>query len=124
MSSPLIRRLVSTSAVAALAASPMLVPATANAAPLPCRASMSDSTPSQYSNVTVRVRTAANAAVRTVAHYKTTDTVKKRKANNKGRANIVYYTSGSTAGYKVVVDVRVTKNGKSRTCFTSFRAHA
>lgn len=123
MSSQLVRRFVSASAVAALAASPMLVPATADAAVLPCRASMSDATPKQYSNVNVRVKTAPRANVKTVAHYKTTDTVKRRKANNKGVANVGYYISGSTPGYKVVVDVTVSKNGKVRTCSTSFKAH-
>lgn len=123
MSSTLVRRFVSAGAVAALAASPMLAPTSADAAVLVCRASMSDATPSQYSNVTVRVKTAPYAAVRTVAHYKTTDTVKRRKANGKGRANVGYYISGSTPGFKVVVDVRVSKNGKVRNCRTSFTAH-
>ena len=84
---------------------------------------MSDSTPKQYSNVTVRVRTAAYAKVRTVAHYKTTNTTKPRTANSAGRANVGYYISGATPGYRVRVNVTVTKNGRTRTCATSFVPH-
>lgn len=108
-----------------LASSPLLVaPSPAEAASkLTCRASVSDSTPKQYSNVYVRVRTKAHAKVRTVAHYKTTNTAHSKKANAKGRASIKYYISSSTPGYKVRVDVTVKKNGKTRTCSTSFTAH-
>lgn len=120
MSSPLMRRLGSLGAVTVLAASPLLVPTTASAAALTCKASVSNSTPKQYSNVYVRVKTAPAAKVRTVAHYKTTKTTKHGKANSAGKANIKYYISGATPGYKVKVVVTVTKKGKSRTCTTAF----
>ena len=106
-----------------LAATPLLVPSAAEAGGLTCRASVSDATPKQYTDVYVNVKTAPRANVRTVAHYKTTDTVKRRTANAKGRASIKYYISGATAGYRVQVDVTVSKNGKSRSCSTSFRPH-
>lgn len=93
------------------------------AAALTCTASVSDATPRQYSNVYVRVRTSAYARVRTVAHYKTTNTVKRTTASSTGRANVRYYISGATPGYRVRVDVTVTKNGRSRSCSTSFVPH-
>ncbi len=107
----------------ALIAPALTAPAQAETSALTCRASMSDSTPKQYSNVYVRVRTAAYARVRTVAHYKTTNTVKRGTANSAGRANIRYYISGATPGYRVRVNVTVTKNGRTRTCTTSFVPH-
>ena len=97
--------------------------APAEAAALTCTASMSDATPKQYSNVYVRVRTSAYARVRTVAHYKTTNTVKRATASSAGRASLRYYISRATPGYRVRVDVTVTKNGRSRNCSTSFVPH-
>lgn len=88
-----------------------------------CRAHMSDRTPSQYSNVYVKVKTAKRAKVRTVAHYKTTKTTKHRRANRKGRASIKYYISGATPGRKVRVTVTVKKRGHTKHCSTSFKPH-
>lgn len=120
----LARRFGAVAAVAALISSPVIPATTAEAAPsLTCRASISDATPQQYSDVYVYVRTAPKAKVRTVAHYKTTNTAHSRTADTAGRATIDYYISGSTPGYRVRIDVTVTKNGKSRTCSTSFRPH-
>ncbi|WP_203336064.1 hypothetical protein [Nocardioides limicola] len=120
MSSLLLRRIASLGAAMVLVASPLLVPTAANAAALSCTASVSDSNPKRYSNVYVRVKTAPAATVRTVAHYKTTKTIKRGKANSVGRATLKYYISGATPGYRVKVSVTVTKNGRSRTCATSF----
>ncbi len=130
MTSTLKHRLAALGATTVLAAAPLLVHApTADAsamvaAPLSCKASMSDATPEQYSNVTVRVKTSPRAKVRTVAHYRTTDTAKSRKANAAGKANLLYYISSASAGYRVTVDVKVTKNGHSKTCSTSFTPHS
>lgn len=112
-------------AAAVLVAVPAVASSPASAAgSLTCRASVSDSTPKQYSDVYVRVKTEARAKVRTVAHYKTTDTTHTGKANAKGVAHIKYYISGATAGYRVYVDVTVTKSGHSRSCSTSFVPHS
>lgn len=118
------KRALSATAVAFVAASTLtLGPGPADAAGLSCHASMSDATPKRYSNVYVRVRTAPAAKVRTVAHYKTTNTAHRKKANRKGRASIKYYISSATAGYRVHVDVTVSKNGHSKHCSTSFVPH-
>lgn len=106
-----------------LASTPLVAPAAADAAALKCRAHVSDSTPKQYTNVFVGVKTAPRAKVRTVAHYKTTDTPRSARANRKGRASTKYYISGATPGYRVQVDVKVTKHGRSKTCATSFKPH-
>lgn len=123
MSSALRRRVAAAGAALALSATPLLLPTSAEAAALPCRASMSDATPKQYSDVHVRVKTASYARVRTVAHYKTTDTVKRGTAGSTGLARIKYYISGASAGYRVRVDVTVTKNGRTGRCSTSFVPH-
>jgi hypothetical protein len=117
-------RAASTLAAVTLAASPLLVPTQAQAASLVCRASVSDSSPSQYSNVYVRVGTGRpDATVLTVAHYATTNTVKRGRSNRTGKATVTYYISGATPGRRVVVDVTVTKGRKTRTCSTSFTPH-
>jgi hypothetical protein len=85
---------------------------------------MSDATPGQYSNVYVRVKTAPRASVKTTAHYRTTNTTYRRKADNRGKASVRYYTSSATAGYRVEVDVTVSKNGRTKHCSTSFRPHS
>ena len=112
-------------AATALAASPLLVPAQAQAAGgLKCRASVSDSSPAQYSNVYVKVKTGRpRAKVRTVAHYATTNTVKRRKSNGDGKATIKYYISGATPGHRVRVTVTVKKSGRTKTCSTAFTPH-
>ena len=95
----------------------------AKPAPLPCHASMSNTHPADYTTVDVQVRTAGLAKVVTVAHYRTTNHQKKRKANAAGRAKVPYYISGATPGYKVKVTVKVSKGGRSGSCSTSFTPH-
>lgn len=90
------------------------------AAKLSCRASMSNARPKDYTTTYVDVSTAARAHVKTVAHYKTTNTTHRGTANSKGKADIPYYISGATPGYTVKVDVTVTLGKKSGSCSTSF----
>lgn len=125
MTSTLSLRISAFSTAAVLAASPLLIPTQARAAgALKCNARMSDATPKQYSNTSVIVKTGKpKAKVRTVVHYKTTKTTKRRKSNSAGKASLKYYISGATPGYKVKVTVKVTKNGRTRRCSTSFRPH-
>lgn len=125
MTSTLSRRIATFSTAAVLAASPLLVPSQAQAAgALKCNAHMSDATPKQYSNTSVIVKTGKpKAKVRTVAHYKTTKTTKRGKSNSSGKASLKYYVSGATPGYKVKVNVTVSKNGRTKTCTTSFKPH-
>jgi hypothetical protein len=94
------------------------------ASPLMCRAHMSDRTPKQYTDVTVFVRSAPNTNIKTVAHYKTTDTTKRGKTNRRGHGSTKYYISGATPGYRVWVDVSLTKGSRHRQCRTSFVPHS
>jgi hypothetical protein len=87
---------------------------------LSCRASVSNSSPADYTTVTIYVHTAAGASVTTVAHYKTTDHPKSAVANSAGQATVSYYISGATPGYTVVVDVTSAEGGRSAHCATSF----
>jgi hypothetical protein len=88
------------------------------AAALSCRASMSNSSPKDYSTVYVDVATKSGASVKTVAHYRTTSTTHTGAASG-GMARIKYYISRATPGYKVVVNVTV-KAGTTAACSTSF----
>jgi hypothetical protein len=119
-------RMTAVAGVSALvAAGAFVTPAavSASAAALPCHASMSNSHPADYTTVRVRVRTASFARVTTVAHYRTTNTPHHRRANSHGRANVPYYISGATPGFRVKVSVTVRKGTRKGSCSTSFTPH-
>jgi hypothetical protein len=119
-----VTRLAGVATAAVLASAPLLAPVPAQAAgPLRCHAHVSDPTPKDYTYVTVFVRTAPHAGIKTVAHYKTTNTTKHGKANKHGRGHTRYYISSATPGYRVWVDVWVTKAGRHGHCRTSFLPH-
>src|SRR6185503_20040048 len=81
MNSSAMRGLVALAGGALLASAPLVAAAPAEASSgMLCRAHVQDATPSQYSYNRVYVTTKAHAAIRTVAHYKTTDTTKYAKA--------------------------------------------
>jgi hypothetical protein len=102
-------------------APPAPAPSQAPAPPaLPCEASMSDASPSDYTDDDVDVTTASYAEVNTVAYYKTTSTSESGQADSSGNASIEYYISGASVGYTVDVSVTVTSGGRSASCSTSF----
>jgi hypothetical protein len=90
------------------------------AAPLACRASMSNAKPKQYSTTSVLVSTVARAGVTTTAKYKTTNTERRSVANVSGKATVPYLISSATPGFTVVVSVVVTSGGKKASCSTKF----
>lgn len=106
-------------AAACMAFAAVPVGASALAAP-PCHATMSNTAPRQYTTTDVNVASWSYTSIRTVAHYKTTTTTHYGETNGHGKASIWYYISGATIGYRVVVDVTVTKDGRSGSCSTSF----
>ena len=113
-------------AAAMLAASPARAAGSAPPAPaaaLRCHASMSNSRPRDYTTVYVNVGTVRYAGVTTVAHYKTVNREHTGKANAGGAAEIGYYISGATPGYRVTVSVTVTSGRSRGTCSTSFTPH-
>ena len=96
----------------------------APARPLACSATMSNSHPRDYTTTKVQVHTGNFASVKTVAHYRTTNTTHHGTAGRKGNVSIPYYISGATPGYKVKVSVTVRKGSRTGSCSTSFTPHA
>jgi hypothetical protein len=114
-------------AVSAPAASASRTPqaeAAASAKRLTCGASMTNAHPADYTSTGVNVRTVAYAHIKTVAHYRTVTHPKYATANADGRRSVWYYISGATPGYRVVVDVYVSKGAKKGSCSTSFTPHS
>jgi hypothetical protein len=106
-----------------LTAAPPPAPApaqTSSSQSLSCSAAVSTSSPADYSTLDVTVRTAAGAAVMSVAHYKTTSHQETAVADASGVATIGYYISGATPGFTVVVAVTATEGSRSANCSTSF----
>ena len=96
----------------------------APATPLPCSASMSNNHPKDFTSTKVRVHTGTFAAVKTVAHYRTTNTPHHAVAGRKGNVSIRYIIKGATPGYKVKVSVTVKKGSRTGSCSTSFTPHS
>ena len=87
---------------------------------LPCSARMSNTSPTASTTTHVLVTTSRGAGVETVAHYKTTNTTHNATADSAGKADIAYRIYRATKGYRVVVNVTVTKGSASGSCKTSF----
>jgi hypothetical protein len=119
MSKHPVRALAAVPAAAALA----LALTAAPAAGLRCHASMTNSRPADYTSTGVRVRTVAYARATTIAHYRTTNHKKSRKTGSQGRKTIWYYISSATPGFRVVVDVYVSRGSRKGKCSTSFVPH-
>jgi hypothetical protein len=109
--------------VPASASSVRPAPAVVQAARLTCSASMTNSRPADYTSTGVNVSTTAFARIETVAHYRTVTHPKYATANGAGKQTVGYYISGATPGYRVVVDVYVSRNGRNGSCSTSFTPH-
>jgi hypothetical protein len=87
---------------------------------LACGAAMTNRHPRDFTSTGVKVRTVAFAHIRTVAHYRTVNHPKHGTASSRGRRTIWYYISGATPGYRVVVDVYVSRRGRTGRCQTWF----
>jgi hypothetical protein len=66
---------------------------------------------------------AAYADIEAVARYRTVTHRKYRTANSAGKYTVWYYISGATPGYRVVVDVYVSRDGRKGSCSTAFTPH-
>lgn len=109
--------------VPASASSAQPASAVVQAARLTCTASMTNTHPADYTYTGITVSTTARAVIETVAHYKTVTHPKYATANGAGKQTVRYYISGATPGYRVVVDVYVSRNGRKGSCSTSFTPH-
>jgi hypothetical protein len=125
MKSSVKHRLAGIGAMALVAGAPLLVPGAGEAATaLSCHAYMGDATPQQYHYDRVYVTSAPATNIRTVAHYKTTDTTKFARTGSTGHGSTNYYISSATAGYRVWVDVWLSNGSRRGHCVTSFVPHS
>ena len=83
--------------------------------------------PPQYGKVTIRISVTdekgnpvSGAAVKTLAHYRTTTTEKTGASGADGLCEIVYHISGATPGYKVNVEIHASYQEKNDYTFSSF----
>ncbi len=90
-------------------------------------ANASPSNPKRYSHVKVYIsvedqggKPVSGAPIKTVAHYKTTDTTKYGTTGSDGKCMIDYYIGNATVGYTVVVSVTASYGGLSAVSSTSF----
>jgi hypothetical protein len=84
-----------------------------------CTATMSDSSPPDYTNDTVNITSnAPDAPVLITKYYETVTSTDSGETNSAGSASITFYDSGATPDYPVLVDVSI--NSGEATCSTSF----
>jgi hypothetical protein len=89
------------------------------AAPSSCTATMSNSSPADYTDDTVNITSnVPDAPVVITKYYKTTTTTNSGETDSGGSASITFDDSGATLGYTVQVDVSI--NSGQATCSTSF----
>ncbi len=104
----------------------ILVPTAALAAQVPaaakltCSASVSSARPEHGKTVDVSVKTAADAGVAAVAHFKAGRVREKARADSAGRAKLAFKVGNAPYGVKVTVAITVSKGKRTGTCSTSF----
>jgi hypothetical protein len=104
----------------------ILVPATALGAQVPaavkltCLASVSSAKPPHGHTVDVSVKTADDADVAAVAHFRAGRVREKARADSAGRARLAFKVGNAPYGVKVAVAVTVSKGKRTATCSTSF----
>jgi hypothetical protein len=87
---------------------------------LKCRAWVTDRYPLDNTSVGVRVRTARHAKVRVVVHYRRISYLNKARAGTRGHRTFWYFIGAARAGFKVMLDVRVSRHGRKGSCSTWF----
>lgn len=113
-----------TTALAGAASASSAPAAAPRASKLACSVAMTNTKPADYTDTGVKVRTVGSARIETAAHYRTTTHRKYATASSAGTKTIWYYISGATPGYKVKVDVTVSRDGQAGSCSTSFTPHS
>jgi hypothetical protein len=104
----------------------VLVPAAASGAQVPgavklsCSAAVSNTRPEHGKTVELQVKTAADARVAAVAHFKSGPVRKRAQANSAGLAKLPFKIGNATYGRRVVVAVTVSKGKRTATCSVSF----
>lgn len=87
---------------------------------LACQAVTSTAQPSQNSNVTITVRSAAGALVLTGAGFKSGTSAKTTATNRGGHGTVAYAVGAAKVGYPVKVAVLVVKGSLKGSCSTTF----
>jgi len=101
-----------------MATQPLSILVSAPAAPS-CTATMSNSTPADYTDDTVNITSnVPDEPVLITKYYRTTTSTDTGETDSGGAAAITFNDSGATLGYTVMVDVNIN-NGEA-TCSTSF----
>jgi hypothetical protein len=111
----------STVAAAALTAAPGLTGSAAAVVPqIPCRGTVSNSMPRDFTNVFVRVHTVPFAKVITTAHFERVAIVRSAKAGPRGNASVKYNTGNTRPGFRVLVTIHVVSGPHNGNCATAF----
>jgi hypothetical protein len=90
---------------------------------LKCRTWVTDRYPSDDASVGLRIRTVRHARVRVIAHYRWISYLNKARAGARGRRTLWYSVGDAPAGFKVMLDVRVSRHGRRGSCSTWFIPH-
>jgi len=91
--------------------------------PLKCVTWVSDRYPADNTFVGVRVRTLRHARVRVVIRYRRASYLNRARAGVRGRRTLWYFIGGAVPGFRVVLDVRVSRHGRKGSCSTWFVPH-
>ena len=91
--------------------------------PLKCVTWVTDRYPADDAFVGVRVRTVRHARVRVVIHYRRAGYLNRARAGVRGRRTLWYFIGGAVPGFRVVLDVRVSRHGRKGLCSTWFVPH-
>lgn len=89
-------------------------------AKLPCSARMTDSRPADHVTDSVRVTTASDARVVTVAHFSSGRVKKKTRAGATGHAELAFKVGKAPYGHTVAVRVSVYRGSRYGSCSASF----
>jgi hypothetical protein len=95
------------------------------ASPLPCRARAVIRRPRDHAMVGIRIRTVADAAVAAVVSLPAGHGERLAgRAGARGGESLRFRVGGATPGVRVVIDVRVSRNGRAGACRAAFRPRA
>jgi hypothetical protein len=89
-----------------------------------CTATVTKRYPVDGSSVGVRVKTAPSARIAVAAHYEYTTRKKAGRANLNGRRTFWYHVDSATPGFRIKVDVTVSRDGRKASCSTWFTPRA
>jgi hypothetical protein len=87
---------------------------------LKCRTWVTDSYPLDKAAVGLRIRTVRHARIRVVAHYRWISYRNRARAGTRGHRTFWYAVGHAPPGFKVVLDVRVSRHGRRGSCATWF----